>query len=217
MTDYSYSVTPIDDEVLQLHNNAQVFNDADYYIRLAELYEEGHRLERNLKNTVKYYLKAVNIGSVKAAEGLAFFYEYGGGTRKRGNNYKKIAKWWLKAAELGSQEGMFRTGLNYQYGIGLDVNHSKAFQWYLKLAETKSHTGMFHVGECYFYGIGVEQNYTKAFDWYRKGADGNMQARKRLADCYALGIGTKQSLRKAYECGEYYTLDLQNTYCRYYA
>ena len=76
---------------------------------------------------------------------------------------------------------------------------------------------MFHVGECYFYGIGVEQNYTKAFDWYRKGADGNMQARKRLADCYALGIGTKQSLRKAYECGEYYTLDLQNTYCRYYA
>ena len=60
-------------------------------------------------------------------------------------------------------------------------------------------------------------NYTKAFDWYRKGADGNMQARKRLADCYALGIGTKQSLRKAHECGEYYTLDLQNTYCRYYA
>ena len=216
MTDYSYSVTPIDDEVLQLHNNAQVFNDADYYIRLAELYEEGHRLERNLKNTVKYYLKAVNIGSVKAAEGLAFFYEYGGGKRKRGNNYKKIAKWWLKAAELGSQEGMFRTGLNYQYGIGLEKNHSKAFQWYLNLAETNSHTGMFHVGECYFYGIGIDQNYTKAITWYKKCAHKDMQACKRLADCYTLGLGTKKNLRKAQEYGELYTWSLQSFQSRYF-
>ena len=212
-----HTVKPMDEEVLALHLHGQVFNDPDYYVRLAELYEEGYRVKRDLKKAVKYYLKAVNIGSVKAAEGLAYFYEYGGGKKKHGNFYKKIAKWWLKAAALGSQEGMLRTGLNYQYGLGLDVDFEKAFKWYLELAETGSYKGMFLVGECYFYGIGVEQDCTKAFTWYKKGAYGDMEACKRLADCYALGIGTKRSLRKANECGVVYTWNLQNSHDRYYA
>ncbi len=218
MQSYSYTVKPMDEEVLELHAHGQVFNDPDYYVRLAELYEEGYRVKRDLKKTVKYYLKAVNIGSVKAAEGLAFFYEYGSGKKKHGNFYKKIAKWWLKAAELGSQEGMLRSGLNYQYGLGLDVNFEKAFKWYLKLAKTGSYKGMFLVGDCYFYGIGVEQDYTKAFGWYKKSVrGGDMEACKRLADCYALGLGTKQSFKNAQKVGVVYTWELQNTYDRYYA
>ena len=203
----SYSVTPIDDEVLALHTNAKVFNDPDYYVRLAELYEAGYRVERNFKKAIKYYLKAVNIGSTKAAENLALFYEYGAGKKSNGTLRKKSAKWWLKAAELGSQEGMLRTGYNYQYGIGLDADHKKAFKWYHTLAKTGSKTGMFHTGECYFYGIGVEQNYTKAFNWYKK-AHGILEACKKLSDCYALGLGTKQNPKQAKQMA---TLHLQLT------
>ena len=68
-----HTVKPMDEEVLALHSHGQVFNDPDYYVRLAELYEEGYRVKRDSKKAVKYYLRAVNIGSVKAAEGLAYF------------------------------------------------------------------------------------------------------------------------------------------------
>ena len=67
-------------------------------IKLAQMYEEGNRMPKDMVCAVKWYEKAAKFGDMEAQNTLGYFYYQGIGVLK---NHTESIKWYEKAALQG--------------------------------------------------------------------------------------------------------------------
>ncbi len=91
--------------------------DPDAMADLGRMYEEGDNVELNIKEAIKWYKKAGELGNVGALMSLASLSE----------SPVKAVKWWRKAAELGDAEACRNLGV-----VNQTKNVAEAIKWYQK-------------------------------------------------------------------------------------
>ncbi|MGL1920834.1 MAG: sel1 repeat family protein [Hyphomicrobiales bacterium] len=141
--------------------------------KIAERYQWGLTVERNVKKAVMWFEKAGEQGDVRAMVGLGTLYLYGLGLP---HDHNKAYKLYKKAAEQGNTKAQFVMGNRYYQGRfifrgyrdGRDIiqDYEKAYKWYMKAAEQGSASAHKYLAAMHKKGLGVAQNYRIALTHY---------------------------------------------------
>lgn len=95
--------------------------------RLANIYEFGKAdIKINLKESVKWYKKAAELGDIESQANLGVMYERGAGVKK---NEKTAVEWYRKAAVRGNALGQYNLGVMYSAGKGVGKDYVEALMW----------------------------------------------------------------------------------------
>lgn len=138
-----------------------VSNDA--YVRIAQMYEKGDKLPKNIEQTVVWYRKAANAGSREAMIGLAVLY-------LRANDAVQARPWCEAAATAETAAGYHCLGYLYQHGAGVAQDQKKAFKYYRVAAGMAHPPSMHALALMYESGEGTNVDRLKAFSWSIAGA-----------------------------------------------
>lgn len=113
-------------------------NNSSALINLANLYEQGQGVERDLQQSIVYLRRAAELGDVRGQFQLAMAYEKGLGVDR---DLWQAAFWLEKAALQGDETAQFNLGvmLATNYGEGLMTSSKKqrteAVKWLTKADE----------------------------------------------------------------------------------
>jgi TPR repeat protein len=113
-------------------------NNTSALINLANLYEQGQGVNRDLKQSVAWLRRAADLGDSRGQYQLAMAYEMGMGL---GKDLQQAAYWLEKAAEQGDEMAQFKLGimLATNYGEGLTTSSQdqrvSAIAWLKKADE----------------------------------------------------------------------------------
>ena len=143
--------------------NAQNGN-AEAQYKLAQAYEKGSGVTKDLTEAMAWYHKAAEQGLAEAQYKLAEAYESGAGV---GVNLSEAMKWNRKAAEQGIAEAQYKLALAYENGTGVRADFSEAANWYRKAAEQDNAGAQYKLGVYY---EKVKTDLSEAANWYRKAA-----------------------------------------------
>lgn len=162
---------------------------------LGILYSEGKVVEKNLKESAKWFNQGVKKGDVTAIHNLGFCYKHGLGVKKNLNQAINLYK---EAVKLGSSRSMVNLGLCYEQGKGVVQSWKIAIELYERAIKLKNSTAMLNLGACYEHGEGVEKNVDMAFSLYSQAfVLGNNKATFKLGSCYYQGEGVEKNFDKA--------------------
>lgn len=169
--------------------------DANYQLKLAEIYGDGKIIKYDPQKAFYWYLKSAEQGNYRAQFKVGDYYYNGLNGDK---NYEKACEWYLKSAKNGSTGGAFRV---YQY---CEFDKDKALD--ILLTASKYDDLTFKsiiertIAKMYDEGDGIQQNYEKAYNWYSKASDhGEVTATTRIAEMYEDGIFLQKDNQKAIE------------------
>ena len=162
--------------------------------------------ECDSKDSFPFYLKAANLGHVKAQVRVGKSYLCGIGIEE---DKKNAFEWFQKAAESEDVEALSRLAECYNDGIGTKIDKLKAFEIYNKaftlyLCDAKNGDEIAMANVAYYYenGLGVSKDPKKVFEWTKKMADGTSVEPKliaRLGFFYEMGYGTECDINKSSE------------------
>ena len=171
--------------------------NSTHLIAMAEFYEYGLGVPKDLDKAVQLYLKAAEKGSHEA------YYRY---AMLSDISLKEKLEIFEKVANNGHPEAMYQIGVLHaeHYDEVFDENEevgaTRAFSYFRRAAEKGSKNAMYSMGLAYLDGIGVEQSERLAVDCFRKAVDkGHIEAMVELGVCYANGTGIKQNYSRAIE------------------
>ena len=189
-------------DVENLINSINNFEDEDIKIRAAALVEEGEKyyfgkdVPQDYKKAMQYFLKAAECGDEYGEAYLGLFYEKGYSIEK---NYLAAFGWYYKAALKGNAFSQNALGLLYINGRGVKKNNTAAMIWFQKSAENEYSPAFYQLGRIYYLGLGVDKNYEKAFYWYKKSAEMDLGAAQyAISFMYKNGEGCDKDNFKAY-------------------
>ena len=91
------------------------------------MYNQGHAVEQNINNAVKWYALASDQGHAPAKWRLAILYYHGSGLIQ---DYQKAAELFHSAAKLGDTYSQKTLGLMYSKGFGVPKNNMLAYSWF---------------------------------------------------------------------------------------
>lgn len=129
---------------------------------LADIFEEGTVVSKDLDKAVKYYVMAGNAGLKASFVKAADIYE-------KDKNYPQAFKLYAKASS-SEVEAAYKCGEYLYKGIGTAVNKAEAAK-YLKVAAKHQVTNaQIMLGDLYFKGEGVEKSVEKALGLYKLAA-----------------------------------------------
>ena len=120
------------EEAREIWSSLAEQNNATAMINLANLYEQGQGVERDLKQSIDWLTKAADLGDTRGQFQLAMAYEKGLGVER---DLQKAAYWLTKAAEQGDETAQFNLGvmLATNYGKGLatssEEQRTEAMYW----------------------------------------------------------------------------------------
>ena len=164
---------------------------------LADMYENGKGIERDLASARELYLRAAALytrdcsrGSADTCRALASLFKDGKGVEKDTSRAEELYAQW---AELDSEacdagNGKVCADLGTSYSVGSDVpkNYVKAAELYTKacnLGETQ--WGCIQLGTAYKFGEGVPKSSKQAVEFYIKGCNlGDPGGCREAADVY---------------------------------
>ena len=192
--------------------------------RIAERYETGEGVRRNVRKAIRYYAMAIKAGDGEAALGVGKLYHK---LWKNGGAYCGAAKYMLgEAAEKGYAEAQYLLARYYT----LDCEEKAALleraaaqgledaaYEYARLALRKGGGSLgavipliarhaqlgkgrfaFLMGYCAEFGYGVEASDEEAVYWYRRSAEsGDKSALFALGRMYREGRGVRRDLSRA--------------------
>ena len=160
----------------------------------ANSYYSGEGVMRNVKEAIKWYEKAANIGHVDSMITLGNFYYMGQDILR---DYKKAFKWYTKAVNLGSATAMNYIGNMYYEGKGVNKNLEKAMLFYERAACKGHYTAMFNMG--YIYYEQHMKGWDLPFEKYLEAAKtGDLEAMGHVAYSYHTGSGITQNYEEAF-------------------
>lgn len=113
-------------------------NNASAFINLANLYEQGQGVKRDLKQSIAWLQKAADVGDVRGQYQLGMAYEKGLGVER---DLQQAAFWLKKAAEQGDGTAQFSVGvmLATNFGKGMMTSskeqRDEAIHWLTKAKE----------------------------------------------------------------------------------
>jgi hypothetical protein len=183
---------------------------------LAERYNEGKGVERNVREALKWYLKAAGHGHVEAQWIVACIFD--GNSAEVEPDSKEAYKWYTKAAcqghakaqEVLSRDKWKKMGYKIHLHEGNPVIEStplneqpeeKPFtpERLAKLtssAEEGDVDSQYDLGIRYYNGEGVQKDHVKALSWFLMAAEqDDAQAQFNLGIMYGRGEGTKKDVK----------------------
>ncbi len=169
---------------------------------LANLYEEGVGIEKDLSQSTIWRLKAAKQGQYESQFKIAGQYVLGRGVDK---DRERAFYWLTKAANnpdiiLPSTraEYNFLLGQFYFEGFGVEANQNKALELYLNSAKDGDAKAQYSLGVMYANGTGVLKNDKEAEKWHQKAANqGNALAEFNLGVMYDNGTGVLEDDKQA--------------------
>lgn len=166
--------------------------EAEEYFKRGICYAKGDGVEKDLKKSVKWYIKAAEMRHAGAKFTLGFYFdaEFAGSER--------AVEWVTKAAEQGFAEAQYTLGRIYAEEMGVENNWEKAVEWFTKAAEQGYAEAQHTLGRLYAEGMGVKKDWVKAAAWLMKAAEqGYAEAQNHLGECYVCGKGVEKDWKKA--------------------
>jgi TPR repeat protein len=116
-------------------------NNTTAFINLANLYEHGQGVERNLPTSIAWLKKAAELGDSRGQFQLGMAYEKGLGVKK---DLHEAAKWLEKAAEQNDGRAQFNLGVMFATNFGQGIMTSsqeqrkQAISWLEKAKENST-------------------------------------------------------------------------------
>jgi hypothetical protein len=151
---------------------------------LAEIYEKGVGVPKDLAEAKKWYRKAAEVSVLRAPaeQGFANMQYLIGELYYKGEAYPEALAWYRKAAAQGDSSSQFMIGSMYANGEGLKKNLDEARKFYRLSAEGGGSLGPTFLGLMYAEGDGVPKDATEAYAWLNiASAKGNSMAKRELA------------------------------------
>ena len=193
--------------------------------RLGEMYRDGYKVDVDLEEAERWFVKASNLGSIEA------LMNHGAMLVDRGDTGGAIDVY-RTAADAGNQEAQIRvleltgqldddifaeavkrlgelaeegnTRAMFQYadallkGIAVKQDKVSAHKWFLKAAENDDVASIFQVGIDYRDGIGVQKDADEAEKWLTVAAGREfLRAKIELANMFRKGITANVDMEKA--------------------
>ncbi len=137
-------------------------NYAPGQYHLAELYERGLGVPKNVYRAAELYKKAAEQDYVDAMFSLAVMYQEGIGVKQ---DLSTAVSWFTKAAEKGLAAAQFNLGVMYSNGIGVVQDYITAMDWYMKAAAQNYTLAQFNMALMYFHGHGTAKSLEKSYIW----------------------------------------------------
>lgn len=153
---------------------------------LAEMYEQGHGVPRNLPRAMELYQAAADHGNSFAQARLGTLYLRGDGI---GADPAKALPLLRKAAEAGDMAAMNNLAWMQEQGLGMPADPRAAAEKYAlaagRIPEARGNLERLFAKESL-----VPRDPAQAFEWYRLGAGaGIARAQWRLGQIYVQGAG----------------------------
>jgi TPR repeat protein len=142
----------------------------DAYLSVAEMYEKGVDLPRNLSLAEGWYRKAVKDHGCKGGTiRLASLFLNAG-------NYADALEWCKIAEKEGYSQGAFCLGHLYQQGLGVTLDLKAAFQWYDRATKRGNAAAMLALGEMYENGQATNVDRVEAMVLFIRASAANQEA-----------------------------------------
>lgn len=127
-------------------------------LKVAGMCEAGVDLNRDLKESTKWYRKAAEKGNAEAQVKLANL------LAEVSHNYDE-ARSWCEIAAKNYPPGAYCLGRFYRTGLGVSRDPQAAEKWFQKAAWLGDAPSMLQLGEMYQAGDGVKLNKVTAYMW----------------------------------------------------
>ena len=190
-------------EALPLLEQASKEGDYRASYRLAQLYNQGSRVNRDVEIASQYFdeaFKQINNSTPTSESNclLGTIYLFGLGTVAK-DEFKAV-EYFTKASENNDVNAIVLLANCYRNGVGCDKDDEKAFELISKIKDS-GHPSAYKVyADCLFFGNGVEANPKKAFEYYQKASKaGEVSAIFMLGTLYHEGKGVPVDNKKALE------------------
>ena len=134
--------------------------DARAQFNLGVSYKFGNGVEKDLRKSFIWTLKAAQNGEPRAQVNLASMYVDGIASGKR--DIAAAINWYQKAATKGDLNADLSLAKIYRDGIGGRVDYARAFEYYSHAADKGSNEARYNLAAFYHYGLGVVKNEDKA-------------------------------------------------------
>ena len=129
---------------------------------LAEIFEEGTVVSRDINKAASYYIMAGNAGSMRSFVSAAEIYE-------KSKNFPQAFKLYSKAAQ-SEKIAAYKCGEYLYKGLGTAVNKAEAAKYLKVAAQQAIPNAQILLGDLYFKGDGVEKDANKALMLYKSAA-----------------------------------------------
>lgn len=148
---------------------------------LADYYRKGKHVQQNLKESIKYYQRAAELGD---SEAQAIIGEaYSKGIEDYPISCSDAVYWFEKSALQGNLKAIRQLFFCYLNGTGVEKNYDKAFSLIDYYYDTSDSVILYLLGCCYENAIGTAKDYQAAYNYYLKSVHsvgGNTLAEVRL-------------------------------------
>lgn len=172
--------------VVWLQNSA-VSGNVVHMNFLANLYQEGIGVGKDLKQFIEWLHKAIAAGDVFSMGNLAWAYREGIGIEK---NLKKFIEWLHKAIEAGDANSMRDLAWAYHKGEGVRKDLKQAIKWVRNAIAAGDVVSMTLLAWAYRDGVGVTADPQQSMHWFFRAAE--------AGDGYAL-----DEVRRMYQAREF--------------
>lgn len=133
---------------------------------LADYYRKGKHVQRNLKESIKYYQRAAELGD---SEAQAIIGEaYSKGIEDYPISWSDAVYWFEKSAQQGNLKAIRQLFFCYLTGTGVEKNYDKAFSLIDYYYDTSDSVILYLLGCCYENAIGTSKDYQAAYNYYLK-------------------------------------------------
>ena len=129
---------------------------------LAEMYENGWGLKKDLKKASELYLKAAKQGYAAAQFKMSVIYGEGKILPK---DDKASMAWLKKSAALGLAAAQFNYAVALADGVLVPTDHKKAFYWYQQSAFQNYVLAQYNLALMYAQGLGVKKDNIMSYVW----------------------------------------------------
>lgn len=129
---------------------------------MAEMYEYGMGLKKDLKKAAELYLKAAKQGYPRAQFRMSVIYDEGKIVPK---DIKESVKWLKKAATLGLPAAQFNYAVALSDGVKVPMDKKKAFYWYEQAAFQDYVLAQFNLALLYAEGSGTRKDNIMSYVW----------------------------------------------------
>lgn len=172
------------DEAVKLFTRSIQDDDYRAMLGLAELYEHGHGVPRDMKRALAFYERgAAQSGWARFKAGVIHLQGAEGVSR----DYAKAREWLTRSAADGNPGARNNLGVIYDRGLGVTPDPAAAREHWIAAVRGQNPQAKGNLERFYAEGRGVPAG-AAAVQWYREGAEvGISHAQYRLGLLYARG------------------------------
>ena len=185
-------------EIVELTEKAANLGLVKAQAELADIYNYGTGVTKDVKKSAFWQQKAADRGNVVSMQQLGDKYYFGRGVAK---DFKQAINWYEKARALGDDESIQQLAEMYEAGEGVDEDINKAILLYEEAAALGNKDAYADLADIYMKGErGVDKDEVKSFKWAKEGADkGFPNSQNKLAIHYYRGIHVAVDMDEAFK------------------